>query len=150
MPNIYSCHANNKGPGILRAVLELRSAQYVGPRFPTMSENSKADFGVLRVSEAESHRECQVGFYYFDTDIMALEEAIQACTEKLPAIGTKPVESHAAITRPLGPTLSARRFVLETEVWLWRWELIRTELYFEPTSSTVDALRAKPRATEVN
>lgn len=43
MPTIYFCHAINKGPGMLRAVLsseeaasllELRSAHYVGPLFP--------------------------------------------------------------------------------------------------------------------
>lgn len=110
MPNIYFCHAINKGPGMLRAVLsseeaanlmKLRSAHYVGLHFPTMSENNRADFGVLCVTEAESHEEWQVGFYHFDTDIMALEEAIQACTAKLPAIGEKPTETHTAITDPL-------------------------------------------------
>jgi hypothetical protein len=109
MPNIYFCHAINKGPGMLRAVLsseevgsllKLRSAHYVGMDFPTMTENSKVDFGVLRISEAEGHGEWRVGFYCFDADIMALEEAIQTCTAKLPAIGTKPAESHPAATQP--------------------------------------------------
>jgi hypothetical protein len=109
MPNIYFCHAINKGPGMLRAVLsseeaasllKLRSAHYVGLDFPTITENSKADFGVLRVCETEGHGEWRVGFYCFDTDIMALEEAIQACIAKLP-IGTKPTEGHPASAQPL-------------------------------------------------
>lgn len=102
MPTIYFCHATNKGPGMLRAVLsseeaasllELRSAHYVGPLFPTVSENGKADFGVLRISEVEGHGEWRVGFYCFDTDIMALEEAIQTCTAKLPTLGTRQAEN---------------------------------------------------------
>jgi hypothetical protein len=102
MPTIYFCHAINKGPGMLRAVLsseetasllKLRSAHYVGLLFPTATENRKADFGVLRVSEVEGHGEWRVGFYCFDTDIMALEEAIQTCTAKLPAVGTKQAEN---------------------------------------------------------
>jgi len=82
------------------SLLKLRSAHYVGMDFPTMTENSKVDFGVLRISEAEGHGEWRVGFYCFDADIMALEEAIQTCTAKLPAIGTKPAESHPAATQP--------------------------------------------------
>jgi hypothetical protein len=75
------------------SLLKLRPAHYVGLHFPTMTENSKADFGVLHVSEAEGHGEWRIGFYCFDTDIMALEGAIQTCTAKPPAIGTKPAES---------------------------------------------------------
>ncbi len=78
-------------------LLELRSADYVGVNFPAMTENSKADFGVLRVSEAEGHGEFRAGFYCFEADIMAIEEAIQGCTAVLPALGTKQTESHPAI-----------------------------------------------------
>jgi hypothetical protein len=95
MPTIYFCHAINRGPGMLRAVLsseeaasllKLQLAHYVGMHFPPTTENHKADFGVLRVSEAEGQGEWRVGFYCFDADIMVLEEAIQACTARLPAI----------------------------------------------------------------
>jgi hypothetical protein len=75
------------------SLLKLRSAHYVGPLFPTVSESGKADFGVLRVSEVEDHGEWRVGFYCFDTDIMALEEAIQTCTAKLPAMDTRQAEN---------------------------------------------------------
>jgi hypothetical protein len=79
-------------------LMELRSTHYVGPHFPTTPENSEADFGVLRVSDSEGHGEWRVGFYCFDADLMGLEEAIQTCTSKLPAIGTKSVESHPTTT----------------------------------------------------
>jgi hypothetical protein len=98
MPNLYFCHAINQGPGMLRAVLsweeaarllDLRSARYVGVQFPAVAGESKEDFGLLRVCETEGHGEWRVGFYRFDDDIMAIEEAIQACTAKLPILGTQ-------------------------------------------------------------
>lgn len=48
---------------------------------------------MLRISEVEGYGEWRVGFYCFDTDIMALEEAIQICAAKLPAMGTRQAEN---------------------------------------------------------
>jgi hypothetical protein len=94
MPNLYFCQS--KSLGILRAVLssdEGRSllkdcpAHYLGEQFPTT--NSDRDYAVLRIFDEESHEEWKPGFYRFDADIMQIEKAVQACTAKMSAAGTR-------------------------------------------------------------
>ncbi len=96
MPNLYYCQSTNRSLGILRAVLtwdqgrsllSQHAVHYAGQQFPTTARDRAADFAVLRIFDEELDEEWRAGFYRFDADIMQIEEAVQACTAKLSAVG---------------------------------------------------------------
>jgi hypothetical protein len=98
MPNIYYCHSSNPGSGILRAVLsgeagrsllKQQSFHYAGEQFPTTAQDRATDFAVLRIFDNDLDEKWRAGFYLFEADIMRIEEAVQACTARLPEVGVE-------------------------------------------------------------
>jgi hypothetical protein len=92
MANIYYCHSENRGSGVLRAVLssdEARSllkghsVQYAGQQFPAIGPEPGVDSAILRLFEGEMNEDWRVGFYRFDDGIMQIEEAVHSCDAKL-------------------------------------------------------------------
>ena len=113
-------------------LLRLHPANYVGLQFPATIRDRKTDFAALRVFKAESDKEWRGGFYCFDADITAIEEAMQICSTKLSEIAMKPAEPHdenklaTSVETPSIPMKSGElrsrlpRIVPEP---VWRWLL---------------------------
>jgi hypothetical protein len=86
MANIYYSYSDNRA-GVLRAVvssedgrwlLKAHSAKYAGPQFPT-SDNSEANFAVLRIFPGEESEEMHVGFYLLYDDIGKIDATVHFC-----------------------------------------------------------------------
>jgi hypothetical protein len=88
MPNLYFCQPHAQNQGMLRAVLTLedckrlpplKSAKYVGDRFPSLSgeHNRAADFAVLSVSAKEASGEWRSGYYRCDADLMEINAVLE-------------------------------------------------------------------------
>lgn len=87
-----------------KTLLKLQSGQYVGSQFPTMAQNQRVNFAVLRIFNGEI-LEWRAGFYCFDAEITDVEEALRACTAKPVDARTQTIEMTEHAQVKLGPVV---------------------------------------------
>jgi hypothetical protein len=78
------------------------SVHYVGQQFPALAQDQTGDVAIIRILDEELGEEWQAGFYCFDSNIMRVEEAIQASTAKLSS-----ADAGVGLTRRTQPITTA-------------------------------------------